>query len=146
MTIAEWSEEYRTGHGEIDTQHQQLFALVNQIDQAVSLEQQPKAELQALLETFHQQAKVHFDLEEALMAAYQYGNIEVHKATHRALVGKVQTLLDKLAEADAYIPRDVTQLLADWMIHHIKGEDRQMIRFFQAQNRSQVVASSLPLV
>jgi hemerythrin len=146
MAIAEWSEEYRTGHKEIDTQHQQLFALVNQIDQAVSLEQQPKAQLQALLETFHRQAKVHFDLEETLMEAYQYENIEVHKGTHRALVGKVQTLLDKLAEADAYIPREVTQLLADWMIHHIKGEDRQMIRFFQAQNRPQAIASSLPLV
>ena len=138
MAIAEWHEDYRTGHEDIDRQHGQLFDLVNQIDQAVSLEQQPKAQLQELLTTFCQRAQEHFDLEEDLMAAYQYDNLAVHRSTHRALTGKVQGLINKLAQADTYLPRDVTQVLVDWMVHHIKGEDRLMIRFFQTQPQRQV--------
>ena len=47
-------------------------------------------------------------------------------------------LLDKFDQASGTSTAEVTQVLADWMVHHIRGEDQQMIRFFQVRNAAGV--------
>ncbi|NEQ46005.1 MAG: hemerythrin family protein [Leptolyngbya sp. SIOISBB] len=141
MTIAVWRDEYHTGHPEIDQQHQQLFQLVNQIHHLTQSEQPDHAAIYSQLNEFASCAITHFDLEEALMAQHGYPNFAVHCQTHRALVNKVQTLLTKFDQTAETQVAVVTEVLADWMVHHIRGEDRQMIRFFQASNAVEISGS-----
>ena len=111
-----------------------MFAIVNTIH-AAALEQCPERDwLQHQLQEFAAQAEHHFAIEEDLMHAYRYPNYEIHCNTHLALTAKVRQLLLKLDTQPTYDPNDVTQILADWMIHHIRGEDQQMIRFLRSQN------------
>lgn len=134
MAIAQWQDEYSTGHREIDQQHLALFAIVNTIH-AAALEQCPdRPWLQQQLQDFAAQAEAHFAMEEDLMRAYNYPNYEIHCNTHLALTAKVRQLLLKLDTQTPCTPDDITQVLADWMIHHIRGEDQQMIRFLRSQN------------
>jgi hemerythrin len=144
MAVAEWRDEYRTGHTTIDSQHRRLFTLVNQIHELTKLPEPPMAEIKHLLIEFADCAIAHFDLEETLMAQYAYPNLKVHCGTHQALVNKVQTLLHKFDHASGASTADVTQVLADWMVHHIRGEDRQMIRFFQQRQVGDVEALARP--
>lgn len=129
--IAEWRDEYLTGHATIDRQHQNLFHLVNQIHTEVTESQPALERVHHLLLEFASQAEAHFALEEDLMQAYQYPNYETHVGVHQRLIAKVQRLLEQLAPRNTYPPQDITQVLTDWMIHHIRGEDRNMIHFFQ---------------
>jgi hemerythrin len=134
MTVAVWRDEYRTGHDTIDQQHRDLFTQVNQIYAMTQAEPQDNAAIRAQLTEFAALAIAHFDLEEALMIQHAYPNFEVHFKTHRALVNKVQALLEKPDHSLDELPAEVTQVLADWMVHHIRGEDQQMIRFLQERS------------
>ncbi|WP_026072254.1 bacteriohemerythrin [Nodosilinea nodulosa] len=134
MTVAVWRDEYRTGHDTIDQQHRDLFAQVNHIYALTQTEPQDNLGIRAQLADFAAMAIAHFDLEEALMTQYDYPNFEVHFKTHRALVNKVQALLEKPDRGLDGLPAEVTQVLADWMVHHIRGEDQQMIRFLREQS------------
>jgi hemerythrin len=133
MSIAEWQQEYNTGHAVIDRQHQQLFSMVNQLHDVLSHADMSKDYVHAMLTDFAAAAVEHFDTEEVLMGQYNYPNTEVHKGTHRLLVSKVRTTLQKFEQDETDISAEIAQVLADWMIHHIRGEDQNMIRFFQAQ-------------
>mgnify|MGYP002776990322 CR=1 FL=1 len=134
MAIAQWQDDYYTGHAAIDQQHLALFAIVNAIHDA-ALEQLPdRGWLQQQLQEFAAQATHHFEIEEDLMQTCNYPNYEVHCNTHLALTAKVRQLLLKLEHQTVYAPQEITQVLSDWMIHHIRGEDQQMIRFLRSQN------------
>jgi hemerythrin len=134
MIIAAWRDEYQTGHLEIDQQHQHLFALVNEIHHLTQAEFTNSTAIYLQLQEFASCAVAHFDLEESLMAQHNYPNFAVHYKTHWALVNKVQTLLDKFDQTSQTQAGEVTQLLADWMVHHIRGEDQQMIHFFRQRS------------
>ena len=143
MTIAVWRDEYRTGHREIDQQHQHLFKLVNHIHHLTQQALPDDVGIYAQLHEFASCAVAHFDLEESLMAQHDYPNLAIHCQTHRALVNKVQTLLTKFDQTAETQVVAVTQVLADWMVHHIRGEDQQMIRFLRACNAIEVGDSLL---
>lgn len=143
MSIAVWRAEYHTGHPEIDQQHQHLFRLVNHIHHLTQHELPDHAAIYSQLNEFASCAIAHFDLEESLMAQYSYPNFAVHCQTHRALVNKVQALLTKFDETAESQVAVVTEVLADWMVHHIRGEDQQMIRFFRTNN---IIEMNEPLV
>lgn len=138
MTLAVWRDEYITGHDTIDQQHRTLFDQVNELHALTQKQPQDRAVIRQLLTAFAEQATSHFELEEMLMAQYQYPNLTVHSNTHRALVNKVRSVLDKLNQDEANVAIDVAPVLADWMVHHIRGEDQQMIRFFKKQMLSTV--------
>lgn len=134
MAIAQWRDEYCTGYEIIDIQHQTLFKIVNQIHAEILKNSQNQALIRTQLEAFHQQAIEHFDLEESLMLEQDYFNYEIHRQIHKALCAKVKSLLNKLDQGTEAFPHKVTSVLTDWMIHHIRGEDQQMIQFFRAKN------------
>ncbi|MEL6399959.1 MAG: bacteriohemerythrin [Cyanobacteria bacterium J06607_6] len=134
MAIAVWQDDYCTGHEVIDQQHRRLFSLVNEIYDLTQLPTPPMAVIKTRLTEFADCAVEHFELEEGLMAEHEYPNLQVHCGTHKALVNKVTALLAKFDQVAYTATAEVTPVLADWMVHHIRGEDQQMIRFFQRQN------------
>ncbi len=133
MAIAEWHEEYCTGHPQIDQQHRHLFNLVNQVHAHLQSAAPAVHEMRSLLQEFSQCALTHFDLEETLMRDYRYPNRKAHTGIHQRLVAKVEKLLERWTQLEQVSFADietVTSILADWMIHHIQGEDQRMIQFF----------------
>jgi hemerythrin len=132
MTIAPWRDDYCTGHATIDSQHRHLFDLVNRIHDVLSTDSSPKERALPLLQEFAHCAQAHFELEEQLMTAYDYPHQAMHCKVHQRLVNKVLGLLEP-SVAPTLTPETVTQVMADWIIHHIKGEDQRMIRHFRAK-------------
>jgi len=134
MSIAVWQEEYTTGHLQVDREHQELFDLVNGLHQAM-MQQCPPSDLELILEQLAIHTIDHFESEEALMQANQYPGYARHKQTHDALKAKVIQLVTRVKQQESSITTDLTQFLAEWLAHHIKGEDQLMIRFFQRQQQ-----------
>jgi len=128
--IATWQPEYETGNLEIDGQHQELFAIVNSLHDAVVTKQEFD-KIQVTLNLLANHTIEHFQTEEELMIAGNYPEYDRHKRTHDRLTSKVFTLIQKFHDRDETITTEVTQFLSEWLSHHIKGEDRKMIQFFQ---------------
>ncbi|WP_353258731.1 bacteriohemerythrin [Prochlorothrix hollandica] len=137
--IAPWSDDYLTGDWLIDSQHQNLFRLVNQLHASIH-QGIPHPGVKPQLEELLRCTLEHFTMEEDRMAAQNYPHLESHCKRHGALVERIQLALRKVMEDETVIPVDVSQCLSEWMIHHIKGEDQRMIEFFRAHNSEGPIA------
>ncbi|MEB3274205.1 MAG: bacteriohemerythrin [Prochlorothrix sp.] len=128
--VAPWSDDYLTGDTLIDSQHQNLFRLVNELHalmQGGTTGTIVKERLEELMDCTLE----HFDMEEDRMAALGYPNLESHCKRHTALRERIQSALVKVKQDETMIPLDVSYCLSEWMVHHIKGEDQRMIQFFR---------------
>ena len=128
MHTFEWSSLFETGLTEVDAQHQQLVALLNQLaDQVQSAADQPVEQALAELARY---TVYHFTCEERLMreAGIAAQHAAHHHAMHERFVGQVQ---DWLAARDAtgkLAPAQMVDYLSNWLIFHILGEDQSMGR------------------
>ncbi len=133
MPLAYWRDDYNTGYETIDQQHQHLFAIINALHDAM-LKGHGADLLKDTLDTLFEYTLEHFQTEEALMVAHHYPNYAAHVQRHEELKQQVVTMRQKFAANMPLLSKEVSQFLADWLIHHIKDEDQQVIRFFrQAQ-------------
>jgi len=132
MSIAIWQASYGTGDRQVDREHQELFAQVNALHEAM-LAGADLSRLRSLLASLAEHTVTHFDSEEALMQATHYPHYARHKQTHDKLKAKVLRLTADLAGDRPVLPETLTQFLAEWLAHHIRGEDQQMIAFFQSR-------------
>lgn len=130
--FAAWREEYYTGNGEIDREHQELFDLVNSLHNAM-LQGEDRITLKLILEDLATHTLAHFQQEEMLMQSCEYPRYERHKQSHDGLKTKVVDLLEKFNLEEALLTVAVTKFLTDWLVHHIKGEDRKLTEFLHAQ-------------
>lgn len=129
--IACWKQEYHTGNRQVDQQHQQIFEIVNALHDALATGKNLYI-LQELLGYLANHTIEHFQTEEALMMAVNYPDYDRHKQIHDHLLAKVDNLLLKFCDRNtAVLTTEITQFLAEWLAHHIKGEDQKMIQFFQ---------------
>lgn len=135
MQIAHWSDEYETGFPIIDQQHQQMFALVNELSQAMA-EGTDQATLKQLLQELLNDTIEHFTLEEDLMKEHDYPYYDQHKQIHDRLTNKVSKVLHRLEanEDPTLVNSELSHFLHQWLVHHIQGQDRKMIQFFRERN------------
>jgi len=135
MQIAHWSEDYETGFPVIDQQHQQMFALVNQLQEAMLKSADPTL-LKQLLNALLKDTIAHFTLEEDLMLEHGYPSYQQHKQIHDRLTQKISKVLHHLEteEEITAVNTELSHFLHQWLVHHIQGQDRQMIQFFREKN------------
>jgi hemerythrin len=131
MTMAIWNSRYETGIHAIDTQHQALFAAVNDLAESFTTgsSHDKVTHSLAFLARYTQE---HFRDEEQLMREIGYPGLASHLDEHARLVEDLQRFQDKLS-AGKTITMDVTIFLADWLTHHINDVDMRYVDFFKKQ-------------
>jgi hemerythrin-like metal-binding protein len=128
IKIAQWRPEYETGNDIIDEQHKSLFSTINALNSAM-LEGQGEALLEKTLDSLKNYTTVHFDTEEKFMLDHKYPDYIEHKQKHEALKAKVLSFEKKNYDDLSKLTNAVSHFLTDWLIHHIKDEDKKMILF-----------------
>jgi putative two-component system response regulator len=119
-----WHDSFSVGVRIIDDQHQQLFALINELIDAINMHQQGKV-IDRILDSVHAYTEMHFRTEEELF------KIHPHFSEHCTLHGNFSERMRKLkfdfahnkAEAAAVLLRE----LGNWLQNHILKTD---IAFF----------------
>ena len=142
MTKVEWCDQYYIGNERIDREHQAMFELVNSLQRAID-DGESMQVLESMLEVMAQHTIAHFQHEESLMRDHDYPGYTRHKQCHDRLIQKVAKLIKEFQEGEAIAMQSLTKFLADWLKHHIKGEDQKMILFFQANHFNHDVQPSL---
>jgi hemerythrin len=125
MALIDWSDEHNVNVREIDDQHRQLVALVNQLHEAMKLRGGKEA-IRRRLGDLIRHTQVHFSTEERLMSDTGYPEYGRHKAEHDALLRQVVNLERQVHEGDLLLSFGVALDLRAWAIGHITFSDKPL--------------------
>jgi hemerythrin len=127
-----WDQSWCIGVKEIDAQHQNLVALVNQLHQAMK-EGKGKHVLEKILESLVGYTKAHFRDEERMMEQNGYPDLTEHKLQHAALTKKVLDFQDKFKAGGTGMSIDIMHFLGDWLRSHIRGTDTKYVALMHSK-------------
>jgi hemerythrin len=131
MPFAEFSDDLRTGHEDIDRQHASLFEAVNRLHEAMRSHssRQVQGEVLAFLRTYTME---HFGAEESLMGEHGYPELASHKALHDDLVLQVRELEGKYAAGSMTLSIMTLHFLKDWLTSHIREHDQKFAAYLRS--------------
>ena len=124
MALITWTaEQFGTGVGFADQEHQTLFGLLNKLyDEATG--GAARATIGASLDALIAYVVDHFAHEEREMSAVGYGGLERHKAEHVAFIGIAADLQKKFHAGQAEVTQEVGDLIKGWLNNHIPTFDK----------------------
>lgn len=118
-----WKPDLATGLDHIDSDHQELFTIIEGMADAASLGSADRA--RALIGDFLEGCAAHFAGEEELMTACGYPAERQHREAHQLYLADVRSLQAQLEARGltAGFRLFVTTRLVDWFIRHIRLND-----------------------
>ncbi|SCA55739.1 putative Hemerythrin-like metal-binding domain-containing protein [Candidatus Terasakiella magnetica] len=123
MTRLKWKDEYSVGDGEIDRQHQNLFSLIDRLEDH-------DLDASALAITFDKldlYVGEHFADEEEKLIACNYDDLDAHIRQHNEFRDWLNTAKESFKsanEANMSIGSNVHDFLRDWLLSHILTADQ----------------------
>jgi len=130
MPLISWKESYGVNIKEIDEQHKQLVAMINELHDAM-VKQQAKEVLGKILDKLINYTATHFATEEKYMQQHGYPGYAEHKAKHDKMTAKVLSLKKEWQAGRATLTIEVSKFLKDWLDKHILGTDQQYAPFLK---------------
>jgi hemerythrin len=110
MAIITWADLYSGGGERCDHQHHKLFAIVNDLHDAMS-SGRGQMELNNILDQLIDYTQTHFTAEENLMREYHYPDLEKHCQRHKELTQQVLDFKTKYDSGKIGLSIQMTQFL-----------------------------------
>lgn len=135
LQVFKWTSQFETGVELIDSQHQTLVSLTNELGDAVILDDRVLA--LRVLEQVVEYAGYHFKAEEAWFAKARVSpqDLAVHHQTHQEFVLQLERFAERWQE-DRSKAQALHRFLTAWLISHILGDDRDMVRSLSQRSGS----------
>ena len=128
-----WDDNLSVHDQELDSQHQRLIELYNNLyDSLISdnVEEMNAKKLETLNQLLDYTVN-HFELEEQFMENSNYPELAEHRQLHRDLADKIRSLHHDLKDNKAVLSTSLMKLLRDWIVGHIGHEDKKIGIFNQ---------------
>jgi hemerythrin len=123
---------------ELDAQHQQLFRLIDRVEEQVGFGPHHPATVAAIAELVDF-ANIHFFVEESLMRMLGYPDYEAHVADHERLRGELDEF--RLGAFNENIAVELLELFRIRFNDHIEMLDRQYTGHFLATKISPAIVA-----
>lgn len=133
MPLMTWEDSFSVHVPIIDEQHKKLFALVNQLHDAMSKGKANDVMLRVLAE-LASYTKTHFAAEEKLLQSKNYPDLKDHQAQHQKFIEKVGQFQKEFAGGKITISSEIMNFLRDWLSGHILKTDKRYSEFLVAKN------------
>jgi len=118
-----WSDNLSVGIPEIDAEHRQFVARVNELNQAI-VECRDKATVERLLDLMLMEAAHHFWDEQRLLAQWKYPGLAAHTAKHAQLIAQFDRVMKEFEQADVSFTWALKGLyLKQLLVNHLLQED-----------------------
>jgi len=128
MALINWNDNLSVNIAEIDQQHKELIAIINELGDA--LKSGKGIDISAnIVNRLAKYALIHFKAEEALLAKFGYTEMEDHKKEHAAFVRKVVDFRGGLENGKPVLPMEIMVYLSEWMKNHILVVDKKYSQF-----------------
>ena len=119
----QWSETYECGHEEIDQQHRNLFATVNNLLQLDSSGADKKA-IGTAVESLLADTVEHFQFEEHILNQIEYPDAPAHIQAHQRLLDRANILLAQFQRDGADLAALLHFMIYELTAQHIMIDDR----------------------
>ena len=121
--LIDWSQEFSVGIPSIDSQHQRLVELINDLHAAM-MSGKGSQVLGKTLDGMIAYTITHFTYEEKLMRQTGFPGLEAHCAEHGKLLETAKKLQADHRGGKVAISLDTMNFLKQWLRGHIAGSDR----------------------
>ena len=118
-----WKSAYVSGIDEIDSQHKQLVALLNEQYRLMKTGG-GSGKASKVMQELVRYVEYHFATEEKLFAKVDYPGAKQHKRDHEEAAKRVGKLRARFEEGNASANMELLQFLTDWLEEHIQKTDK----------------------
>jgi hemerythrin len=118
-----WNDSYSVKVNLCDTQHQKLFAIMNELADAMRVGKGSQVVSRTVGDLL-QYTRTHFQQEEALLRKANYPQLGPHQEMHRRFLADVELLNRQTREGHTVNSVAVLNLLRDWLVNHIQKMDK----------------------
>lgn len=128
-----WDPALETNDDKIDSQHKELFSIINDLHSAC-VEGDTKSCIQAVLRRLADYVNMHFADEEVLMMQCSYPPVPCmdHMAAHRKLREDALDLIGKYDRGEVATVLPLTGFLMEWLRSHIREMDAALVTHARA--------------
>ncbi len=135
--MIQWSNVYSVGYEEIDEQHKELIAIINEVFDTLQKKDFHYVNVVDIIDRLERYIKSHFEFEEGLMVQHNYPDIELHASQHNYLRHKVfNTRIFEIDSPRDFYSETLSELL-DWLMNHIKQTDKRLADFMNSRQVEQ---------
>ena len=131
MTFGAWDPRLATGNLTIDSQHQRLFRMLDELHDAI-VEGRDAEILDGVIDELQQFAAEHFRDEEALMADVDYPALRSHHQLHENLERRTEEMAEKYRSGEFTVSISLAMFVRDWLADHIGEHDRLLAEHIRA--------------
>lgn len=124
MPLLKWKEKFSVGIAEIDAQHQRMFAIMNELNEAMASEK-AKDVMEEIIARLVEYTVTHFVTEERLMDQHGFSGISGHKSEHGKFTAKIRDFQNDFNQGRVAMSIDVMHFLIEWLEQHILGTDME---------------------
>jgi len=133
MTYFKFDDSLKVENKLIDQEHMVLIDYINLLQKAVKNETSIKI-VGLVLGGLTEYTRTHFFVEEEMMKAFEYPDVDKHKAAHEIFKDKLAELIHDYENDTAEISDSALSFLKYWLIEHILKTDRQLSDFLALQS------------
>jgi hemerythrin len=127
-----WDQSFSTSIATFDDQHKKLFAMVNELNEAMQHKRSKEA-IGSVLQRLIAYTGSHFAAEEEAFRKTSYPEEAEHCRQHRELVQQALELQSKFNAGEMLLTQDVIEFLQNWLVNHIKGTDNRYGKHLKSQ-------------
>lgn len=121
-----WRDEYNIGIDNIDSEHKQLFSIINKLLVMAKKGKDTEWICNEGIKFFRSHTDTHFKNEEAYMASINYDRLDEHKMIHKSFKEYTLPTLEKELERTNFSKTSLDHFLgvcAGWLIGHTLTDD-----------------------
>jgi hemerythrin-like metal-binding protein len=127
MSFILWRDAFSVENRLIDTQHQKLVSIINQLYDGIS-KRGTEIKMQQVFNELVAYTKYHFEAEENLMLKHGYSKMADHKMAHKDFIAKVNELKLNSILTDDKLKMEVFKFLKNWLVDHILNTDKNTFK------------------
>lgn len=140
MALLSWSNQYLIGNEIIDTEHQELFILINTFH-SLWVEKHAHQDIAKVLNQLIVYTQLHFRHEENIMKAAGYPNLSQHQQVHEEMIDTIFALQKSYEDKNLHLEMDTIKFVKSWLIDHILQNDYLFHNFLLHKKTSENTAT-----
>lgn len=121
-----WNEAVRVQIDSLDRQHEHLFQLISDLEEAG---QRGFGQAVEKMAEFIPQVEEHFTTEERLFARFSYPQAAFHQNHHDNFLKTLYDFQSRIKGRDLALSSEITLFLSDWLLNHILTIDSKYSLF-----------------
>lgn len=126
-----WSRSYECGDARIDTQHRQLFEMVNRL-LAAFLDNAPRAACLAIIHELLTALTIHFRDEETVLRSRGYPDADHHAELHTALLEAAGNLAERYERENLPLGEALGVIASEVVARHMLDDDAKFHPYVRA--------------